>query len=112
MPEPAEFLAGFGLSHGIQLAGYQLVHSTATHESIRRYQEYAYKITLVFKNLGSGVYENLYAAVMPIISQEHIIYGIRNPYRCIIDQPQYGDITEAPDGTVTFHLTGHSYRTK
>ena len=40
-----------------------------------------------------------------------IIYGIRNPYRCTIDPPRYGDIVD-DNGHITFHLTGHSYRIK
>jgi hypothetical protein len=110
MPEAAEFLAGFGLIPGTQFDGYVLSSATSTHESIKRYQEYLYSITLIFKNSGSGTYNDLYLAVYRQISQEHIIYGIRNPYRCVIDVPQYGNILEQQDGTITFHLTGHSYR--
>lgn len=111
MPHAAEFLAGFGLTTGTQISGYRLDQASATHVSIKRYQEYQYDITLKFTNLGSGKYENLYANVLRIISQEHIVYGIRNPYRCIIDRPQQGDIIDE-NGTIIFHLTGHSYRVK
>lgn len=110
MPDAASFLAGFGLIQGTQLDGYVLVSAISTHESIKRYQEYRYAITLVFRNMGNGIYDNLFALVHEKISQEHIIYGIRNPYRCVIDAPKQGDITEDDEGTITFHLIGHSYR--
>lgn len=112
MPDAADFLDGFGLIEGTEMAGYRLTRASSSHETIRRYQEYRYDITLVFTNLGQGVYENLYGEVLSLISQERIIYGIRNPYRCIIDTPQYGDIEGESDGTIIFHLTGHSYRVK
>ena len=110
MPEAAEFLAGFGFVKGTRFAGYILVNAMASHESISRYQEYKYHLTLVFQKAGLSDYISLYNAVANNFSQEHIIYGIRNPYRCIIDHPVHGDITEDDDGTVTFKLTGHSYR--
>lgn len=110
MPEAAEFLAGFGLTQGARFDGYTLSSSTSTHNAVKRYQEYYYGITLVFHNNGSGTYDNLYHAVLDQTSQTHIIYGIRNPYRCIIDAPKHGDILEDDNGTITFKLTGHSYR--
>ena len=110
MPDATEFLAGFGFTTGAQFDGYILRHASATHETIKRYREYYYAITLEFMNTGSGTYDNLYQAVHAKISQQPIIYGIRNPYRCIIDSPQYGDIMQTPDGVITWQLTGHSYR--
>lgn len=110
MPEAAEFLAGFNLLSGHVFANYILNSAISTHESVKRYQEYLYHITLVFKKIGKGSYSDLFDAVMAEISQEHIIYGIRNPYRCIIDPPVEGNILEDTDGTITFKLTGHSYR--
>lgn len=110
MPEAADFLTGFGLTRGAQINGYILQSAASTHESITRYQEYRYSITLTFQNLGNGTYNDLYFRVYEIISQEHVIYGIRNPYRCIIDVPQYGNILEEDNGNITFKLIGHSYR--
>jgi len=109
MPEPAEFLHGFGLNQGLIFNGYSLEVSHATHKSIKRYQEYYYEITLIFKNLGIGNYNELYNTVHNLISQQHIIRGVRNPYRCIIDNPKQGDIIDNGD-RVTFNLIGHSYR--
>ena len=109
MPDAAQFLSGFGFTRGSQFGGYILTNATSTHESIKRYQEYKYEITLTFTNQGVGNYNNLFHLVMEKISQQPIIYGIRNPYRCIIESPQYGDILE-DDRTITFNLHGHSYR--
>ena len=108
MPAAAEFLAGFGLVYGLKIDDYILTTATSTHESIKRYQEYAYSITLIFS--GRGNYDNLFRGVENIISQQHIIYGIKNPYLCVIDPPQHGDIIEDVDGRIIFHLTGHGYR--
>jgi hypothetical protein len=110
MPESAEFLHGFGLDQGMSANGYILKVSHATHKAIKRYQEYYYEITLVFSNLGQGNYNNLYYTVDNLISQEHIIYGVRNPYRCIIDPPKQGDIVQ-DNNDIIFNLVGHSYRT-
>ena len=110
MPDARDFLAGFGLTRGINLAGYRLDQASSTHTSIKRYHEYEYNITLEFTNLGAGIYNNLFFELMSLISGERIIYGIRNPYRCIIDPPQYGNVEQDQNGTVTFYLTGHSYR--
>jgi len=112
MPKAAEFLSGFGFIKGSTIDGYTLVAATSTHESIRQYQEYSYSIVLEFHNNGTGDYLQLFYAVINLVTQQHIIYGVRNPYLCSIDYPNYGDITEQPDGTITFHLIGHSHRTK
>jgi hypothetical protein len=110
MPGPQEFLNGFGFINGSKFDGYTLVHSQSTHQSISRYQEYGYEITLEFHNDGYGTYDNLFQSVHAKIIQEHIIYGVRNPYRCIIDDIKYGDIMRDPDNIVIFKLHGHSYR--
>lgn len=110
MPNANEFLAGFNLIKGYQYGGFVLDYVSSTHKTISRYQEYRYEITLVFRNLGSGTYEQLFYAVINEINQEHVIYGIRNPYLCKIDYPQDGDIIAENDGSFTFYLTGHGYR--
>ena len=118
MPEASEFLAGFNLVKGRIFASYILENATSSHESIKKYHEYMYKITIQFKSLAPAaiapttdqLYQSLYEAVISEISKEPIIYGIKNPYRCIIDPPQIGDIIEESDGSIIFKLTGHSYR--
>lgn len=121
MPNAAEFLSGFNFVKGTRIDGYTLVDATSTHESIKRYNEYRYNIILTFSkdlkvpgilftNLGNGSYQYLFDEIMKLIAQEHIIYGVRNPYRCMIDFPKYGDILEDDNGTITFNLVGHSHR--
>lgn len=110
MPHAAEFLSGFGLTQGRQVDGYTLVSAHSTHETVTRYREYRYNITLQFKNNGNGNSQQLSSTLSGIISQEHIIYGVRNPYRCTIDPPAHGDIIEEGDKSITVHLLGHSYR--
>ena len=106
MPHAQEFLSGFGLIAGKTFDGYILNNASATHETVKQYREYRYNITLTFKNSGNGTYKNLYNALKQVISKEHIIYGVRNPYKCIIDIPTFQDNGE----TLTWKLIGHSYR--
>ncbi len=111
MPDAAEFLSGFNLIQGHVFGNYILNSATSTHQSIKRYQEYYYQITIVFEKISEKAsYEDLFHLVIKEINQEHIIYGIRNPYRCLIDYPVNGDITQDEAGNITFKLTGHSYR--
>lgn len=113
MPNANKFLSGFGLTKGFHLAGYILSEVSSTHVTIKRYQEYRYDITLIFTkldNVSNVSYEQLYTQLLPIISEEHIIYGVSNPYRCVIDEPKDGDIYIHDDGSIEFQLTGHSYR--
>lgn len=107
MPNSHDFLSAFGLINGAQFDGYILAHAASTHESVKQYQEYRYNITLVFRNTGTGTAEKLSAAVNSAISQQHIVYGIRNPYRCVIDHPRNISIAT---GTITYDLVGHAYR--
>ena len=114
MPNAQEFLNGFGLVPGTMFADYQLVTATATHQTIKRYQEYEYHITLVFMghapNMNDTHYRKLFDVVMATTTQQHTIYGVRNPYRCTIENPTYGSITGTPSGPITFTVVGHSYR--
>jgi len=110
MPEPIDFLYGFGLIRGRDFDGYKLTNTVASHVTVRRYQEYRYSITLTFTNSGSGTPASLLQSLTPVVSQEHIIYGIRNPYRCLIDIPRQEDLTALDSKTIVVQLTGHSYR--
>lgn len=111
MPHAQEFLNGFGLTPHALFASYELISATSTHEVIKKYQEYQYHIVLVFSSRSPiPDYPSLFHTVMATISQTHIIYGIRNPYQCTIDLPVNGDVIMNPEGTITFHLVGHSHR--
>ena len=96
---------------GTEIAGYKIISATSSHVSIKRYQEYRYDITLKLQNLGSGNYETLYNKLIEQISQTPIIYGVKNPYKCVIDHPSNNSITQDYNGNITVNLTGHSYRT-
>ena len=111
MPHSEEFLKGFHLKKGKNYGGYILEKIDIKHIQVKMYQEYRYPITLIFRKTDKSIYNDLYHQVMDEIEKEHIIYGIRNPYRCVIDTPKKGDIVDH-DNLVTFHLTGHSYRIK
>lgn len=110
MPVPEKFLRAFGFVSGAHFDGYTLEHVSSTHNTIKRYQEYSYDITLIFDNNRDGNLDELFRIVLDHISYEHIVKGARNPYRCVIDQPHHSDIKQDKNGTVTMYLTGHSYR--
>jgi hypothetical protein len=109
MPDPRQFLEGFDLVPGNKFGGYILRDATSTHKAVTRWQEYKYNIVLSFQNLGRGVYDNLYNALMDEIEQAHIIYGVKNPYRCTIDAPIEGSVID-DHGTIIFNLIGHAHR--
>lgn len=106
MPEPEQFLRGFGLIPQAKIGTFTLLKANATHEVIRRYQEYRYQITLVFSQNVNV--EALKKALLPTLQQKHVIYGVRNPYLCVIDY-NHMDVSTTNNGT-TIILTGHSYR--
>lgn len=111
MPVASEFLAGFGFIHNKHYGEFVLTNVTSTHVVIKQYHEYRYDIVLQFTgSVSSASYDHLGNILIPLITTEHIIYGVRNPYRCIIDFPREGDITTDGTGTYTVKLTGHSYR--
>jgi len=109
MPTPEKFLSSFGFIVNSQFDGYILTEATATHTSVKRYQEYEYNIELIFYDIGNGQWENLFNILKNNISKEHIIKGQRNSYKCIIDYPSYGDAYQDND-YIRLSLIGHSYR--
>ena len=117
MPEADKFLRGFNLVQGTRFGQYTLSSAISTHRSIKRYREYAYDITLQFHpdtTVTPTNYKELYNQLVNKISQPQIIYGIRNPYRCLIDIPpedNFSSIHLDELGNVVFHLLGHAYRT-
>lgn len=109
MPTPEKFLLSFGFTIGSQFDDYILDQATSTHSSIKRYQEYEYHIELLFSNIGNGTWESLFNVLRKKISEEHIVKGVRNPYRCTIDYPSYGDV-HGDNNSIKISLTGHAYR--
>jgi hypothetical protein len=114
MPDPSAFLAGFGLSRGLKLAGYTLVDLSISHTTIVRNRQYEYPITFVFQYNGietNDHYPELYAALHLLIDRTLTInsrYG--NPYSCSIElQTVRRDVINGKNDIV-FHLLGHSHR--
>jgi hypothetical protein len=108
MPVAAAFLSEFGFITNKDYGGFTLTHVTSSHVAIKQYHEYRYDIVLQF--IGSASYDHLGTILIPLITAEHVIYGVRNPYRCTIDFPREGDIMYDGTETYTVKLTGHSYR--
>ena len=112
MPVAADFLNGFGFIVGRKFDGFELTQAVSTHESVKRYQEYRYAIELTFAVRGATAkHFDLLKALLPTIQEQHIIYGIRNPYRCVIDTPDVTAISDTHDEHIMIKLVGHSYRT-
>ena len=109
MPSPDKFLSSFGFINGSQFDGYILEEATAREVSIKRYQEYEYSIELLFSNINNGTWETLFKVLQKNISEEHIVKGARNPYKCTIDYPVYGDVHKE-NNDIRIYLTGHAYR--
>ena len=110
MSQANEFLRQFGLVKRNEFGGYILISVKSVPETVTLYLEYKYYIELIFKRSEYGTYENLSASIDNTIFQEHTLRNGYNTYQCQIDNPNYGDIIEEEDGTVTVHLIGHSYR--
>ena len=107
MPELNEFLRGFNLIQGSEFGGYRLDRIEAQHRAVTRYREYRYPITLNFAKINRRSNVNsLIEALNVEITKEHIIYGVRNPYRCII---VFQDHVENGNNVIV-HLLGSSYR--
>lgn len=84
MPQPEEYLKGFGLRQGMILAGYELFSIDLKHNTIRRYREYSYPIVMIWRplNTGSNMAE-LIRQLESMVSQEKVIYTQYGyPYKC------------------------------
>ncbi len=94
MPDPKDFLDGFNLRVGFEIAGYKCIKANANHVAIKMYHEYEYYITLSFKRQSSNAnYHELYHYVLDLSYEKKTIYGVRNPYRCNIDPVSDDNIT-------------------
>jgi len=112
MPDVPEFLKGFNLIKGNNFDGYTLENVEASHEVVRKYREYKYPISLTLKKRSknggsdSSSISELLPSLNEEIKKEHIIYGIRNPYRCFI---KFQSLSKNSD-TVVVKLMGIAYR--
>jgi len=105
MPGQSLYTAGFGLSQGMVLNGYQLVSIEIGHKQIRRYKEYSYPSKLVWRPQGSSANKsNLISSLNSTLGGTKIInseYG--NPYSCNFGALSYQDML---DGSVVVTATG------
>lgn len=109
MPELEEYLRGFGLHQGLQLAGYTLSNLHGTHKSIVRYKEYEYDIEMTFTPQSSNNSNALLSALKNLTAGSKIInsrYG--NPYKCDFGSPHIESVES--NGDVFITTVGHSYR--
>ena len=107
MPELNEFLHGFNLIKDTNYGGYIIEKIDASHQAVVKYREYKYPITLYFRKTDRRTNkEQLMLALNLEINKQHIIYGIRNPYRCVI---QFQSLNDNGDNVVV-KLMGLSYR--
>ncbi len=110
MPDPHDFLKGFNVTKGLNIGEWVLSDVAIDHNTISRYKEYEYPITLTFTSTGSKAIpvNNLLIAVNNYVAGNRIIssrYG--NPYSCV-----FGVLTLASsdERTAILRSTGHSYR--
>jgi hypothetical protein len=82
MPEREEYLKGYNLHEGMQLAGFTLKHIDLKHETITRYREYHYPIVMIWESQG-GNSQELIRALDDHVKQDRTIYTkYGNPYEC------------------------------
>jgi len=84
MPDPQEYLKGYGLHNGLQLAGYSLTAVDLKHETIKRYREYRYPIVMFWKKIdASATPERLVSELNQQVITDRTIYtSYGNPYSC------------------------------
>jgi hypothetical protein len=109
MPGFNQFIHGFGLHQGVQLAGYTLQNIQGGEHTIKRNHEYEYDIQLTWIPHMQSNPQMLLSQFNQETSGSRIIHSsYGNPYQCDIGLPQITQITG--NGTVIISTTGHSYR--
>ncbi len=110
MPGLSQFLSGFGIYKGLQLADYILQNIQGDEQQIVRYREYEYPIQIVFTpQYGQVSSQTLLSQFNQMVSGKRIIYSsYGNPYECNFGNPQITQISA--NGTVVIETIGHSYR--
>lgn len=109
MPDAQHFLDGFNFKMGTVWGNYKLMSAKSTHEMVKQYNEYKYHLTLTFHNYNDNSNEKSFLDKLnKTISKSHTIYGIRNPYKCVIDKNSLKMHREGND--IIVKLTGHAYR--
>jgi len=83
MPKEKEYLKGFGLYNGMELAGYILDRIELKHETVSTYKEYRYPIVMHWRNVNGRDNSELINALNDHVSEDKVIYTqYGNPYQC------------------------------
>lgn len=110
MPHFDKFIHGFGLTYGLTLGDYRLTSVEGSEQSVKRYREYKYPITLTFTKITSkpGNTLNLLTDLRAQISKSRVIYtSYGNPYQCTIENPH---IESLSGNKVVITMLGHAHR--
>lgn len=109
MPDAREYLKGFNIKRGLELAGYQLSQLSIQHIEEVRYREYSYPMKFVFIPQGQFVNPNeLLQEFRRYVSGQRVIYTqYGNPYVCTFGNPE---ITNVNNGIVTIESQGAGVR--
>jgi hypothetical protein len=86
MPSPDAFLNAFRLSEGMSLGNYRLDHITIKEETISQYYHYKFDIHLTLIRVRGDSVISMYRQLRSLLEQHPIAYGVRNPYRCSIEE--------------------------
>lgn len=108
MPDVADFLRAFSLVRGAYIGGFQIINVSSTHETIKRYHEYQFHITVDLQLVSS--HESLQSDLVRIVGPKKIVnsrYG--NPYECWIELNEPA-LQKLGQGQITLHLVGHAIR--
>lgn len=110
MPGLSQFLHGFRIQQGLQLAGYILQNIQGDEHQVVRYHEYEYPIRLVFTPQYSQANSQMLLAQFnqAVLGTRIIHSSYGNPYECNFGNPQITQISA--NGTVVIETMGHSYR--
>jgi hypothetical protein len=105
MPQPDEFLTGYGLTQGIVHADWKITTSHADHIQVKRWWIYEYPVTITFTYIGTKTpnTDTLISWFPKYIQQDRIMYtDAGNAWLCSL---QVTNITRTAT-TVTFTCHG------
>lgn len=91
MPSPNEYLGGFRLHRGLELAGHQLTQIDLKHETVVTRYEYQYPIVMIWKRFDNRyTSSDLIKALDNQVAHDRVIYTkYGNPYSCHLGSPDH-----------------------
>src|SRR5947207_2800929 len=111
MPDPSDFLSGFGIQRGMSMGDYTLSDVKIGHEVVKKNHEYKYPIDIIFTTAREITYDNMsnLLHILYDFTKEDRIINSRwgNPYHCTFGVPEF---TSKTDKSVTIHSNGHSVK--